>query len=426
MSFRDVLRITSFRDLWLGQAISQLGDSIYYVSFMFMAQQVTGSYSMVGYVGAMEMLPYVLFGPYSGVVADRIDRKRVMLISDLSSAAALIGFAILVFGFHGKPPTWTLLAIPFALSSMRCFFMPAKSASIPRLVPAELLTKANALSSSTFNFMGLAGLAFAATVIAKLYDLVPQDFFGILLLVNALSFAGSAVFIYRLPALKPERKEERHPFADFRSGLGYIRRRHDLKMLIVLVSLFRIGVAPFFVMYVAANILWFGGKPSTLMWFEFTFFAGMIIGSLVAARMKVRRPTVALSLELLLVGLFILVMAIPNIGLFYLSNLLCGIVVAAGDVPISTYLQVSVEDAFRGRVNAVKDMVSISVMPLGMAMGGEMLRQLGLVGSFLAMGSVMAVAGAAGFIDRKYREVQMPAEVYATKDASPTTNGAAA
>src|SRR5207253_876223 len=96
MSFRDVLRIRAFRDLWLGQAISQLGDSIYYVAFMFMAQQVTGKIAMVGYVGAMEMLPYLLIGPYAGVLADRLDRRKIMLLSDLTSATALVSFAIVV------------------------------------------------------------------------------------------------------------------------------------------------------------------------------------------------------------------------------------------------------------------------------------------------------------------------------------------
>ncbi|MEA2554611.1 MAG: transporter, family, macrolide efflux protein, partial [Fimbriimonadaceae bacterium] len=80
MLSRELLRIRGFRDLWLGQAISQIGDSIYYVAFMFMAQKVTGSIAMVGYVGSMEMLTYLLVGPYAGVIADRNERKRIMLL----------------------------------------------------------------------------------------------------------------------------------------------------------------------------------------------------------------------------------------------------------------------------------------------------------------------------------------------------------
>ena len=412
MSFRDVLRIRSFRDLWLGQAISQLGDSIYYVAFMYMAQKMTGSFAMVGYVGAMEMLPYVLFGSYSGVLADRLDRKRIMLWSDLFSCSALLLFAVLVVANAGKAPAWSLLVIPFALSSVRCFFMPAKSAAIPNLVPSELLTQANALSSTTFNFVGLAGLGVAATAIAPLYLISPRNFFTALLLLNALSFAGSAVFVSRLPALKPDRKEEKHPWEDFKSGVRYLRGRHDLSVLVVLLTVFRLGVAPFFVAYVAANDKWFGGRPSTLMWMEFAFFVGMISGGLLVARVKVRRPTVTFSIELALVGIFVALMAIPQFYAFVAFNFLCGIVVAGGDIPITTYLQLSVEDSYRGRVNSVKDMITISVMPIGMALGGFMLRSFGLVGSFFLMAGVMTAAGLAGFLDKRYREVRMPEEAF--------------
>jgi DHA3 family macrolide efflux protein-like MFS transporter len=373
------------------------------------------------------MLPYLLIGPYAGVIADRLDRKRIMMLSDLSSATALVTFALVVEVSHGKPPAWTLLLIPFALSTMRCFFTPAKSASIPNLVPSELLIQANALSNSTFNIVGLMGLALAAGVIAQLYDRSPLNFFALLLMVNALSFAGSALFVAKLPSIVPDREheEEKHPLDDFKSGLRYIRGRRDIKIFIILLTAFRFGVAPFFVVYVAANKEWFGGRPQTLMWFEFTFFAGMIIGSLIAARMRVRRPTMLFSWELLLLGVLIAPMAIPWLGLFVALNFICGFIVAAGDIPMTTYLQASVEDAYRGRVNSVKEMVTTGVMPLSMAGAGLFLNRFGLQGSFVLMGAVMAIAGAAGFIDRKYREVQMPAEVY-DKPTGALPDGAAA
>lgn len=410
MFSRDILGIRSFRDLWLGQAISQIGDSIYYVAFMFMAQRVTGSIAMVGYVGAMEMLPYLLVGPYAGVVADRIDRRKIMLLSDVCSAAALISFAVMVLGFGGKPPVWSLLAVPFALSSMRCFFMPAKSASIPNLVPKEHLMKANALSSATFNVMYLMGLAFAASVIGQLYDATPKYFFLAVLGLNSLSFLGSAVFIARLPAILPDREhaEDRHPVQDFRAGLGFIRRRRDLTVFTLMLAAFRLGVAPFFVVYVAANKEWFGGRPQTLTWFEFAFFGGMVVSSALVSKVKIRRPTVAFSLNLALVGVFVAIMGVsPNIWAFVVLNVLCGLVIPFGDVPMITYLQTSVEDAYRGRVNAVRDMVSTGVMPISMVLAGSLVKELGLSTAFIVMGISMVVPALAGMLDRRYRGVEL-------------------
>ena len=424
MSFKDVLRIRPYRDLWLGQAISQLGDSIYYIAFMFMTQQVTNNFAMVGFVGAMETAPYLLVGPYAGVLADRFDRRRIMMLSDLGAALSLGGFAVTVELLHGKPPAWSLLVIPFVLSTMRCFFMPAKTASIPRLVPAELLTQANALSSTTFNVIGLMGLAIAAGLMAQLFAWSPTHFFSALLAVNALSFAISAAFVARLPAIVPDRKDfvVPHPWNDFVSGLQYLKKRRDLRFFIFLLTAYRLSMAPFVLVYVAANKLWFGGKPQTLMWFEFVFFVGMILGGLIGAKMKVRRPTLVFTVELVAIGIYVLVMAIPSLLIFAVSNFLCGVFAAAGDIPMVTYQQVSVEDAFRGRVNSVKEMVTTGVAPIGMVLGGFMLAKLGLVGSFLAMGSAMGLTGLVGFVDKEYRNVLMPEEaIPATPEAAVDT-----
>jgi DHA3 family macrolide efflux protein-like MFS transporter len=375
----------------------------------------------------MEMLPYLLVGPYAGVIADRIDRKRIMLLSDVCSAIALLVFSIFVFLLDGKPPVWSLLAIPFVLSTMRCFFMPAKSAAIPNLVPQELLMKANALSSATFNVMFLVGLGLAAGVIGQLFDVAPRMFFVLILALNAVSFLGSAAFIAKLPQIVPDRSkaDEQHPWEDFKSGLRFIRDRHDLKVLTVLLAAFRLGVAPFFVVYIAANKEWFGGRPQTLTWFEFAFFAGMVLGSVFVGKFKARRPTVAFSAMLATVGVMVGLMGFcQNFVGFVLLNFITGILIPFGDVPIITYLQVSVEDAFRGRVNAVREMIATGVMPIGMVLAGTMLHKLGLVPSFMVMAAVMLVAALSGMLDKRYRRVEMPEEVH--ENTSAMSAGAAA
>ena len=108
----QLLRIPAFRNLWLGQSISQIGDALYYVSFMFMVSQLTGRVDMVGYVGAVEMLPFFIFGPYTGVLADRIDRRLILLWSDLISGFVLVGLAVMAFAM-GTPPVWSLFVAAF-------------------------------------------------------------------------------------------------------------------------------------------------------------------------------------------------------------------------------------------------------------------------------------------------------------------------
>jgi MFS family permease len=408
----DVLRLPDFRNLWLGQAISQLGDAFYYVAFMFMVKKVTGSDVMVGVVGALETLPFLLFGLYAGVLADRVDRRKIMLISDLVCGAVLVGFGLTI-AVNGKPPLWALLLAPFLMSSVRCFFMPAKSAALPALVPTNYLLKANALSMTTQNLMPMISLALSAAVLSILFDFKPALFYSVTVFINAVSFLGSAVFIAKLPKILPvrEKVEDVHVLADLKDGFRYLRTRRELNVLTAMLAVFRLCVAPFFVVYLAANDAWFGGKPGTIAWFEFSFFAGMVVATALATKINPIRPARWFSFGLGFVGLTVAAMAFtPYFWPFILWNVLAGLAVPIADIPIVTYIQKSVPDAYRGRVNSVRDMVATGVMPVGMGLAGILVKEAGVSTAFLAMGVGMTVACLAGLLDRKFRDVVMPTD----------------
>jgi len=410
LPFPDALRNRAFRDLWLGQAISQLGDALYYVGFMFMVKKITGSDAMVGVVGALETIPYLLFGPYAGVQADRLDRKRIMMTSDLVCGAFLLlfGLSILVFG---RPLLPILLAAPFMISTARVFFMPAKSAAIPALVPPAGLMKANALSMTTQSFMPLLGLAFSAAVLSQLYSLSASGFYFSVVGLNAISFLGSAFYIARLPKVMPDRTDvhETHVLSDLKEGIRYLKTRHDLNVLTALLAVFRLSTAPFFVVYLAANDKYLGGRPSTVMWMEGSFFLGMVVSGAFLGSLRPRYPTRWFSFGLGAVGATVGAMAFfPNFTAYMVLNLIAGLAVPLADIPIIAYLQTSVPDAYRGRVNAVRDMVATGVMPIGMIGGGLLVSKVGIFGGWLGMGTGMVVACSVGMLDRRYRNVVMP------------------
>lgn len=409
MSYRDVLSIKPFRDLWLGQAISQLGDAFYFVTFMFMVDKVTGSAAMVGYVGALETLPFLLVGPYAGVLADRMDRRKLMLYSDWACFLILSALAVVMYHL-GKPPTWMLLTIPFLLSIVRSFFLPAKSAAIPAIVPPEKLMAANSLSMATQNIMPMLGLALSAGVLAQLYGLSEKWFFVGSIGLNALSFLFSAFFVQQLDPIEPKRDAEQvHPWYDFTDGLRYVWRRVDLRVMLPLLAVFRLSVAPFFVAYVVANKQWFDGKPQTLSWLEFAFFLGMVTASPLVAKFTIHRPARWFCAGLGAVGVLVGLMGYSsNFWLFAFLNMLCGFAVPPADLPMNTYIQLSTPDAYRGRVNAALGIIASGAMPIGYALGGGLLDRVGLTGLFLVMGSGMVAACVTGALFREFREVVMP------------------
>jgi DHA3 family macrolide efflux protein-like MFS transporter len=406
----DALKFPAFRDLWLGQAISQFGDACYYVIFMFMVKKATGSDAMVGFVGALEALPFLLFGPYAGVLADRMDRKKIMLLSDLVSGGALVVFAIVLTSMNNPPP-WLMMTMAFSLSTFRCFFTPAKSAAIPSVVPPEYLVRANALSMTAQNLMPMLGLAIAAGVAGQLYDLSPKAFYFWMITINAASFFVSAVYIARLPKLMSDRKDSRPMKAmeDFRIGMGFIRKRRDISVYIAMLTVFRLMVSPFFVVYMAVNDRWFDGKPGTVAWLEFAFFLGMVISSWKATSFQPKKPGQSFALFLAVVGVTVAAMAwSQNFWLFCFWNFVAGLAVPLADIPIMTYMQISIPDEFRGRVNSVLSMIATGAMTIGMAAGGSLLKQFGPETVFLIMGIGMAVACLGGLLDPVFRNIRMP------------------
>lgn len=420
MSLPRVLRHRSFRDLFIGQSISQLGDALYYVVFMFMVGKITGSAAMVGFVGAVETLPFLLFGGYAGVLADRIDRRKILLWTDWLCALTLALFGAVVFA-TGQPPVEAIFATAFITSCFRTFFFPAKNAAIPNLVPLDEALEANTLNAMSFNLFFVLGLLFSTAVLSVLYKLSPTLFFGLTVLLNAGSFALSALYIRKLPAIVPERKEEPHPWTDFKDGLSYIRQRRVLVVLLVAGLFMSLAISPFFVAYVAANNLWFGGQPQTLTFCELSFFVGMIIGSVAVGRLRWQKVGVGYAMGLGVTGIGVALMAVsPVVHVFSIWNFLCGLFVPFADIPVQSYVQIKVEDAFRGRVNSALMMLRAGIMPLGNTLGGLMIAWLGLVGMFLFMGIGMVLVSGLSLLDPAFRRSSLaPDEPAAPAETEP-------
>lgn len=408
MTAKDVLRIRDFRNLWLGQAISQLGDSLYTLSFMFMVKKVTQSDAMVGLVGALEYLPFVLLGPLAGVLADRVDRRRIMVMSDWICFAVLIVFSAMAL-CQFPVPNWALFATPLFLSIARTTFMPAKSAAIPRLVPPEALVAANSVSMATQNFVPILGLAFTANVLALLYQLSPQMFLVSAVALNALSFGVSALFLRLLPPIEPENSSEpKHPLTDMKEGFSYLGKRSLLLVILGLSFVVSLLISPFYVVYVATNDAWFGGKPQVLAWFECAFFLGMVLGSFGVGALRIQRVGLAYVASLVIVGATVVGMAaFRSIPAHIALNFVAGLALPFHQIPIATLIQTTVDDAFRGRVNSAFWMVSAGVIPVGMSLGGLLIENLGIQLMYVIMGSGMALAAACGLLIPSFRQSRL-------------------
>ena len=138
----DVLRHRDFKLLFAATVAANLGDAFYFVALPWLVLAYGGSATAVGLTGAAAMLPYVLLGPLAGVISDRVNRKMLMVGSDI--ARALIIMVLVAAGWLGLLQTWHFAITAFLLTTAGLFMFPARGALVPSLVPKQELVAANA------------------------------------------------------------------------------------------------------------------------------------------------------------------------------------------------------------------------------------------------------------------------------------------
>lgn len=409
-SILALLKQAGFRNLWVGQLVSQFGDVLHRLVFLWMVLEVTGDNKTVGIVGAFEALPFALLSAPAGVAADRYDRRRILLWADIGSAGLILGFVGLLFALP-KPALWIICTFAFALGSVGVFAAPARSAAIPRLVPPEMLNDANALNSATQNFMPLAGNALAAVTLKAIFATSSLFAYILTFTFNALTFIVSAVFMLRLPPIEPERDHSQAPsfWRETRESLAYIRQHPILRTALLASFGLNFFIAPFMPVYVVITQKRFHGTPALLALLETGFFVGMLLGSLLMFRFKVRRVGLAFSIYLALAAVTIVPMGyVMSPVAFWILNVVCGVFIPPASVPLSTLIQRETPDGLRGRVNAVQAMISTLIMPVGVAMSAPLMNWLGIGGTFWFMGLGLGICPLLALLSRPFAQSILP------------------
>src|ERR671912_85819 len=161
VGYIDLLRRNrSFRQLWLGQVVSQMGDWFNTIALYTIILKLTGSGRDVGLLLVARFIPSFLFGPIAGVIADRFSRQRIMIVSDLLRAVVVLGFLFV----RRADQLWILYVLTVLQLGLSTFFEPAKTAAIPPVVEDRELVAANAISSVTWSVMLTIGAALGGIV----------------------------------------------------------------------------------------------------------------------------------------------------------------------------------------------------------------------------------------------------------------------
>ena len=228
MSYISILRNNrDFRLLYIGQTISQLGDWFNAVAVYALVLDLTGSATAVAWMMIVQFLPVAVFGPLAGVIVDRVDRRRLMIATDL-----LRGGLILTLLLIRRPDQVWIAYVVMALAvGAQAFFEPARTATIPNVTAPGDLLAANALSSATWAAM----LALGASIGGVVTALAGRN---VAFVVNALSFFASAYFLARTrydatpaAAPRPQGLLALTGITDLVEGVRYVRQRSHVAAL---------------------------------------------------------------------------------------------------------------------------------------------------------------------------------------------------
>lgn len=205
-----------FRRLWFGTGISAIGSQITSVAIPIQVYDLTHSTLLVGLISIAGLLPILIVPLYAGAVADAVDRRRLLLLSDV--ALALVSVGLLVNALLPTPHVWALFLFEGLATGAYGFQRPARNALTPRLVGEEQLTAAIAVEDTVFNLAHVGGPAIGGVLIAVIGF---PGAFG----VDLATFGASLLAIWLLPAVPPMPDAERPSLRSIADGFRYISVR---------------------------------------------------------------------------------------------------------------------------------------------------------------------------------------------------------
>ncbi|MGH9803081.1 MAG: MFS transporter, partial [Blastocatellia bacterium] len=190
VTFKELLQSNiNFRRLWFGQVISELGTWFSFIAELGLVQLYSGSTWMTVALLVSRLLPVLIFAPLAGVAVDRLDRRQILIATDLIRALTALGFLSVGFG----APVWVAILCSGVMSSAGTFFEAAKNASIANMVTRQEMLTANVLMFSTRFLQLTLGAALGGVTAAKFG-------YSTAFIVNSISFVASAAFIWVIPA----------------------------------------------------------------------------------------------------------------------------------------------------------------------------------------------------------------------------------
>ncbi len=408
------LRHRNYRLYWLGQIVSLVGtwmqrtaqgwlvtDLVLEIVARSQVASLTNWY--VAVVSAMGTLPVLLIGPFSGVLADYFDKRRVLIATQ--SLMAVQAFALAIFAYTGLINIGWLIALALMLGIVWAFDIPARQGMAIELVGRKDLPNAIALNSGVFNTARIVGPSVTGIILALHFSVA--DAF----LVNAISFLaviGALLLMRGDFTARAGRDGRREPYLQRMSaGISFLLRTRGVRRIVVMVGVLGFLAAPYMPLLPAIARYRLDAGPAQFGFLATCVGIGAVTAAVTLASISARglqHLTLRIGYALLLGGIIALTQTTSiTVACFVLA--VCGFGMNWTFANSNTIVQLTVPDELRGRVMGTYSVVFIGMFPLGTLTMGWAARSFGVDKALLAGSIIAAIVAIALFVRYPKRNI---------------------
>jgi MFS family permease len=404
-TFRS-FRVHNFRLFFGGQLVSQVGNWLTLVAQTLFVLKLTGNGFAVGLLTAFQFVPVLVIGPWAGLIADRSDKRKLLMI--VQSVAMLQSFALAALAFSGSPPLAAIYAVALVGGITVAFDNPARRAFVVEMVPDDSVQNAVSLNSALMTASRVVGPALAGLLIVTVG-------YGWCFALDGISYVAVLVCLGMMRT-----GELRTPVAavrakgQVRAGLRYVRTVPELWIPLVMMAIigtFAFNFQVVLPLFVTRTLDAKAGMFTVLL-------SVMSVGSLAGALLSARRTSISLRSVVMSAfgfGLAMSMLAVtPSLAAAFPVGMVVGFMSIAFLTTSTAIVQLRSDPAMRGRVLALQAMVFLGSTPIGGPILGAVCDAFGArVGVAIGAVACLAAAGWGAFAGRQELDVEGPESIAA-------------
>jgi MFS family permease len=384
------LKHRNYRLLFPANVLSNIGTWAGRVAQDWLVLELTHSPNWLGIVTALQFLPSLLLSMYGGVLADRFDKRRLLLITSLGAALGSAAQGLLVIG--GVAQIWQVCVLAFVVGVFSALDAPVRTAFNSELVGDSDIASAISLNSATFNGGRLIGPAASGLLILAFGT-------GWSFIVNSLSYVAIVVALLMIRPHELHIKVKPNSAAKLRQALGYVRRHREIKLVMIAVFFATTFGLNFQIFTALMSTNEFHKGPGEFGGLGSILAIGSFSGVLISAKLEHLRVPKLVMAGATLFGVLIMAQAwLPAFEWYAVSLPFTGAVALMTLISANSFVQTTCEPHLRGRVMGIYLLIFMGGTPIGAPLIGLLAEAIGIRWTIMLCGAIVAAAGATLFV----------------------------